>query len=213
MRNITTIVLTLALIGSATAADLTLALIGSATAADLKGNSYAGSMDPLTATPAGAYLSAGLGAVAVDSEIAGMSLASKGAALDARAGYDFRLSYPGYILGGFGSITIQNTDGHGLSGAQDWGWEVGIRAGRYFDNALLYGVLGYRGQQYALNGTGRDTALSGLEYGAGVEVALKSGVIFGVEATRVDYGSWSPVAGLTLANSEFDGKVRVGRRF
>lgn len=172
------------------------------------------------ASQGGAYLSVGAGIIANDintgaGEFGAISLASSGGGVDLRAGYDFTFPGTAIVIGPLVGVTLENTDGHGISGEHDFGWYAGGRIGVYSGNALLYAYGAWRQQDIALNIAGIEVAshtLTGFEYGAGLEIGLTDHVRLGTEVARISYGTWNG-DGFKLDEAEYAGRVRLGYRF
>jgi opacity protein-like surface antigen len=161
----------------------------------------------------GAYFVTGVGMAFSETAVTPLALSSKGGVVDARIGYDWQFPGGKWVIGPFIGIGLDDVTGKGaLTADQRWHYEAGGRLGYVFnDTDLVYVLAAWRSTdfKYAASGFAVTDTASGFEYGAGVEFRLANHVTLGLEATRTDYGSFA-ISGVTIDNSDYNGKVRLG---
>jgi len=139
--------------------------------------------DPITGAVSsinwdGTYASVGVSAVFGDSKASApndgsIDLGLAGARFDGRIGYD-RTVLPGWLLGIYGEVGhSKDVSGSVLTSSfgEGWTYGAGIRAGREFGNALIYGLVGYVHQDVSFSGP--TDGLAGIKLGGGIEVMMK----------------------------------------
>jgi hypothetical protein len=115
--------------------------------------------------------------------------------------------------------TIGNVSGAGIginiSGNQTYGYGGGIQLGRTFnqDTSEVFATVGYHGQHFGLNNTDLSTDLAGLVAGGGIRTLLSQHWVAGAEVQEIMYGSYAPVSGVSISNTETRVMGTLGYKF
>ena len=187
---------------------LSLALAGSAGAADLYNNSNGGYKDAAVPAPslAGFYVGARIGAAFSDLSADGATKNPSGVAGYGTVGYDALLSN-GFLLGIYGEFGAQDGAISDTPVSQRLEWGGGVKIGHQVGSAVLFSKLGYTGLEFA--GGGIDEMVHGFAVTPGVDYPIGGGwsatgeVKIGfypdqdIKGTKVNDTVFEPLVGFT----------------